>query len=99
MPYDEKDVKIEVKVDEEIATGVFSNYSNITHSPEEFILDYLFVNPAPPPGFGKLVSRIVMTPAHAKRVLMALGDNISEYEERFGEIDVHQVIDGKEQLQ
>ena len=89
MHQKEKDVKIEVKVDENIAMGIFSNFSNVSHSPEEFVFDYIFVHPAPPPGFGKLMSRIVMTPGHAKRFLLALSQNIREYEERFGEIDMH----------
>lgn len=89
MQQKEKDVKIEVKVDEGIAAGIFANYSNISHSPEEFVFDFIFVHPAPPPGFGKLMSRILVTPGHAKRFLMALGQNIREYEERFGEIDMH----------
>lgn len=84
----QKDMKIEIKVDETDATGNFTNFANITHSPEEFIVDFLFVNPTPPPGFGKLVSRLILTPGHAKRVLMALTDNIKKFEERFGEIKV-----------
>ena len=62
-----KDFKIEVKVDESVASGIFSNFVNISSSPEEIILDFLFVHPAPPPGFGKLMSRMILTPAHAKR--------------------------------
>ena len=88
MDKEKKDVKIEIKVDESVATGVFSNFANISHSPEEFVLDFLFVNPTPPPGFGKLVSRIILTPGHAKRILMALSDNIRKYEENFNEIKV-----------
>ena len=89
MKQEGKDIKIEVKVDEEIASGIFSNFSNISHSPEEFIIDFLFVHPAPPPGFGKLASRIILSPAHAKRILLTMTDNIREYEERFGEINIH----------
>ena len=80
------DVKVEIKVNEEIAAGVFSNFGNISVSPEEFILDFLFINPTPPPGFGKLVSRVIMTPGHAKRLLVALSENVRNYEANFGEI-------------
>lgn len=89
MQQKEKDVKIEVKVEESIAAGIFANYSNISHSPEEFVFDFIFVHPAPPPGFGKLMSRLLLTPGHAKRFLLALSQNIKEYEDRFGEIDMH----------
>jgi hypothetical protein len=93
MQQKEKDIKIEVKVEETIASGVFSNYSNISHSPEEFVFDFIFVHPAPPPGFGKLMSRMLITTGHAKRFLLALGQNIKEYEDRFGEIDMHAKAD------
>ncbi|MCP4138361.1 MAG: DUF3467 domain-containing protein [bacterium] len=85
-----KDIKIEVKVDENVAAGIFSNYTNISNSPEEFIMDFLFVHPAPPPGFGKLMSRVILTPAHAKRLLQTLNENVRDYEERFGEINVQE---------
>ncbi len=79
---------------------VFANFANITHSAEEYIIDFLFINPAPPPGFGKVVSRVVMTPGHAKRILMALSDNVRNYEDKFGEIKTSSVpehIKGKVQ--
>ncbi|MFH0977236.1 MAG: DUF3467 domain-containing protein [Spirochaetota bacterium] len=93
MEKDTVDVKIEIKIDEAIASGVFSNFANISHSPDEFVLDFLYVNPTPPPGFGKLVSRIILTPGHAKRILQALSDNVRKYEERFGEIKASQIPD------
>jgi hypothetical protein len=93
MHQKDKDVKIEVKVDEDIASGIFCNFSNISHSPDEFVLDFVFVHPAPPPGFGKLMSRMIITPSHAKRFLLTLSENIREYEARFGEIDLHAQID------
>jgi hypothetical protein len=95
----QNDLKIEVKVDEETALGQYSNFTNISHSPEEFILDFLFVHPAPPPGFGKLISRLILSPGHVKRLLMALRENISQYEERFGEINLSISNDSHGQLQ
>lgn len=89
---EKKDVKIEIKVDDATAQGVFSNFLNVTHSPEEFIMDFLYVNPTPP-GFGKLVSRVILTPGHAKRILLALTDNVKNYEAKFGEIKITQPPD------
>lgn len=89
-----KELKIEVKVDENVASGIFTNFSNISHSPEEFVIDFLFIHPSPPPGFGKLKSRMILTPAHAKRLLTALQENLAEYEKRFGEVRLtHNRID------
>ena len=85
----EQEMKVEIKFDEETATGKFANIANISHSPEEFVVDFLFVNPSPPAPFGKLMSRIVMTPGHAKRLYAALQENISRYENSFGEISVN----------
>jgi hypothetical protein len=99
MQHKDKDVKIEIKVDEDTAAGQFCNYSNISHSPEEFVFDFIFVHPAPPPGYGKLKSRLIITPSHAKRFLLALSENIREYEERIGVIDLHARIDDGGSLQ
>ena len=79
--------KIEIQSDSETLKGVFSNLTNIGHSREEFILDFLFIQQKPVP-FGKIVSRVIMTPPHMKRVLAALEDNIRKYESNFGVIDI-----------
>ncbi len=89
MDKNNDDIKIEVKVDEAIAEGIYTNFTNLSHSPEEFILDFLFVHPSPPPGFGKLMSRIIISPGHAKRLLHALSQNVKDYEARFGEITLN----------
>ena len=78
--------KIEIHLDPEILKGTFANVTNIGHAKEEFILDYLFIQQHPAP-FGKLVSRMILTPGHAKRLLQALQENIRRYEEQFGTID------------
>jgi len=96
---EKKDVKIEIKADDAMAQGVFSNFLNITHSPEEFFFDFLYINPTPP-GFGKLVSRVILTPGHAKRILMALEENLKNYESKFGQIRIIQPPDSiKDNLQ
>jgi hypothetical protein len=35
-------------------------------------------------------SRIIMAPEHAKRLLKALEDNVSKYENSFGEINIRE---------
>ena len=83
-----KDLQIEIKVDDSVAVGAYANYTNISHSGEEFVMDFLFIHPTPPPGFGKLVSRVLLSPGHAKRLLLALSENIEKYESRFGRINI-----------
>ena len=78
--------KIEIQLDPEIMKGVFANVTNIGHTKEEFLLDFLFIQQQPAP-FGKIVSRVVLTPGHAKRLLHALQENVKKYEDSFGLID------------
>ena len=56
----------------------------ITHSPTEFIVDFVSMMPGAPKA--KVKSRIIMTPQHAKRLYKALSDNLSKYEASFGTI-------------
>jgi len=92
------DNKIEIHLDPEILKGLFANVTNIGHAKEEFILDYLFIQQHPAP-FGKLVSRIILTPGHAKRLLQALQENIRRYEEQFGAIDTGVAVPTNRTLQ
>ncbi len=78
------DKKIDIKVDEHIALGQYSNLAAIRHTKEEFIFDFAFVFPDGP--MGKLVSRLILSPAHAKRFKEALDSNLKQYEETFGPI-------------
>jgi hypothetical protein len=77
---DEK--KIEIKVDEAIALGQYANVAAIRHSREEFIFDFAFLFPDRPAG--KLVARLILSPAHAKRFLDALQSNVQAYESEHG---------------
>ena len=76
--------QINIELTEEIAGGIYSNLAIITHSPTEFILDFVSMMPGTPTA--KVKSRIVMTPQHAKRLYKALAENISKYESQFGTI-------------
>lgn len=76
--------KIDIKVDESTALGQYSNLAAIRHTREEFIFDFAFIFPDGP--LGKLVSRVILSPAHAKRFLEALEANVKNYEGNFGPI-------------
>ena len=80
--------QLNIELSEEIAEGIYSNLAIITHSPTEFVVDFIKVMPGVPKA--KVKSRIVLTPQHAKRLLLALGDNIVKYEEQNGTIDLHE---------
>ena len=80
---EEKEIKIEIKPD--IAKGTSSNLAIITHSHSEFIIDFATMLPGlQKPEVG---NRIIMTPEHAKRLFLALQDNIAKYESQNGQIE------------
>ena len=79
-----KPVDIQIQAPDEVKEGAYCNMAMIAHSPEEFVMDFIFIVPNPP--FGKLRSRIVMSASHAKRFLRALQDNVDRYESQFGKI-------------
>jgi hypothetical protein len=76
--------QINIELSEEVAEGVYSNLAMIAHSNSEFVIDFIRLMPGVPKA--KVKSRIVITPEHAKRLLMALKDNIEKYENNFGTI-------------
>ncbi len=78
--------QMQIALDEETAQGVYANLAIITHSSSEFILDFIRVMP----GLAKagVKSRVVLAPEHAKRLLLALQDNVSKYEQAFGPIRI-----------
>ena len=75
--------QIQIKADDKKLAGNYANMMQVSHTREEFVLD--FVNLLPPSG--QLVSRILVSPAHAKRILAALEVNIKKYETQFAKIE------------
>lgn len=71
-----------MKATDEALRGAYSNAMQVTHTKEEVILDFFSILPPQ----GQLVSRIVTSPGHAKRILSALADNLKKYETQFGQI-------------
>lgn len=76
--------QLNIELNDEIAEGSFSDLVSIAHSNSEFVLDFIRIIPGTMRG--KVKARIIITPEHARRLLDALADNISKYEENFGDI-------------
>jgi hypothetical protein len=76
--------QINIELPEEVAEGQYSNLSIITHSPSEFIIDFIQLMPGIPKG--KVKSRIVMTPDNAKKLMKAMAENVNKYEATHGPI-------------
>jgi len=77
--------QLNIELPEDVADGTYSNLAIISHSPQEFVIDFIRVMPGMPKA--KVKSRVVLTPEHAKRLIKALADNISKYEAQFGPIE------------
>jgi hypothetical protein len=76
--------QINIELGDDVAEGTYSNLVIITHSNTEFVLDFVRLMPGVPKA--RVKSRVIMTPQHAKRLLMALGDNIAKFESVHGTI-------------
>ena len=72
----------EIKIADDELKGRYCNLLRITHTREEFILD--FINLVPPQGM--VTARIVTSPGHLKRIVQALAQNLARYEEAYGVI-------------
>ena len=79
---------IDIELDAEVAQGHYSNLAIIAHSPSEFILDFAAVLPGLPKA--KVRSRVILTPEHAKRLLMSLQENVARYEANVARIELIQ---------
>lgn len=80
---DEPQQRIDVKISDEELRGRYANLLRVTHTREEFFLD--FINLLPPQGV--VTARVVLSPGHLKRIVRALAANLARYEEAFGRLD------------
>ena len=87
MENQQNDNGLQIELTDDVAQGIYSNLAIISHSSSEFVVDFIRVMPGMPKA--KVQSRIVLTPEHAKRLMMALIDNVKKYEVTFGEITLH----------
>lgn len=75
---------VNIQLNEMVAQGVYCNLALVNHSPSEFVLDFIQLMPGVQQA--NVRSRVILAPLHAKRVLAALQQNITNYEQQFGEI-------------
>ena len=84
MAEQKNEQQLNIELNEETAQGVYSNLAVITHSPAEFVVDFIRVMPGVPKA--RVQSRIILTPQHAKRLMRALMENVGKYETQHGQI-------------
>ncbi len=80
----EEKKELQIELSPEVAEGIYSNLAVISHSSSEFVIDFARMMP----GVAKapVKARIVLTAEHAKRLLLALQDNMNKYEKQYGTI-------------
>ena len=83
---EEKKQQFDIELNRDVAQGTYSNLSIISHSSSEFIIDFIRIMPGMPKA--EVKSRIILTPEHAKRLLLALQDNVRRFEIDFGKINL-----------
>jgi len=74
--------KLPVKMPESVISGVYANQMFVSHTREEFLMD--FINLFPPEGV--VNARVIVSPGHLKRMIRALTDNLQRYEATFGQV-------------
>jgi len=84
-----KQMTVQISIDEQTAQGIYANMAVVQHSPSEFVLDFIFINPGQP--VAKVRSRIIISPDHAKRLHKVLGENLNLFEKQFGEIKIFDI--------
>lgn len=80
-------IEIDVELSEAIAQGTYANLAIISHSTSEFVLDFVRMMPGMPKAH--VMSRVILTPEHAKRLMISLEENIARYESMVGKIELH----------
>lgn len=84
-----KRADLKLRVPEQLAGGVYANSMMVQHSHSEFIMDFAMVIGAN----GQVVARVVTSPAHMKRIVEALADNVRKYEAAHGPIQPRPTAD------
>ncbi len=74
--------EMKVKINDEQLKGVYANMMRVSHQQDSFVMD--FAHLTPPQGI--VVSRVITSPGHLKKMISALQQNLKLYEERYGEI-------------
>jgi len=73
---------LNIKISDDELKGRYANLVRVTHTREEFILD--FINMVPPQG--AVTARVITSPGHLKRLVKALATNLEHYEKAHGPI-------------
>lgn len=82
-PAQVKDIYAQLQIPAQVLGATFSNGLVVKHAQDVFVMDFTINFPP----IAKVNARFLASPAHLRRIISVLGDNLSQYEERFGKID------------
>ena len=74
--------QLQIKASDEDLKGRYANMMQVSHTKEEFFLDFFLTHPP----VGEMLARIITSPGHLKRIVAAIQDNLKRYEDNFGKI-------------
>jgi hypothetical protein len=75
---------IHLDMNETVAQGAYSNLALANVNQEEFIIDFVFLQPHV--NKGQVRSRVIMSPKNVKRLVKMLEGQLNEYEKNMGPI-------------
>ena len=74
--------EVKISFPENLRGGAYSNAMRISHTKEEFVLDFIMLSPP----FGTVTARVITSPSHLKRMISVLQENLGKYESNFGKV-------------
>ena len=75
--------QLKIDLEDRIPGAEYANLMNIAYGKEEFVL--MFANAVA--GKGRVVSKVMTSPGHMKRIAKLLDLKMKEYEQQFGPVD------------
>jgi len=88
-PNSNQQKQIQIKINDDVMKGVYTNNMMVTHTKEEFVMD--FINIFPPNGI--VNARVITSPGHFKRMIQAMKENLEKYENQHGRIEEAKELD------
>jgi hypothetical protein len=85
---DPRQAQIRVVVNDDQKHGTYANFLVVTHGPHEFTLDFCQLLPSGEQGVvnADVTARVRIAPTMVGQILRALNTNLSNYEEKFGDV-------------
>jgi hypothetical protein len=82
--------QLKLAIDDATALGAYSNFQVVGSNETEFVLDFAYI---PPQGRrGKVRSRIILSPKHAKALMGLLQQRVADHESRYGPISLPRMM-------